>query len=53
MPNDVWHDRAVFQFLTSPADQQAYVRAVLQALKPGGTLLLVSADMPCNMGKAQ
>jgi uncharacterized membrane-anchored protein len=46
MPNDVWHDRAVFQFLTSPADQQAYVRAVLQALKPGCTLLLVSADMP-------
>ncbi|PZV04106.1 MAG: SAM-dependent methyltransferase [Cyanobium sp.] len=37
---DVWHDRAVFHFLTSPADQQAYVQAVLQALKPGGTLLL-------------
>ena len=39
---DVWHDRAVFHFLTSPADQQAYVRAVLQALKPGGTLLLAT-----------
>ncbi|MCP9915309.1 class I SAM-dependent methyltransferase [Cyanobium sp. ATX 6F1] len=39
---DVWHDRAVFHFLTSPADQQAYVQAVLQALKPGGTLLLAT-----------
>jgi SAM-dependent methyltransferase len=39
---DVWHDRAVFHFLTGLADQQAYVRAVLQALKPGGTLLLAT-----------
>lgn len=39
---DVWHDRAVFHFLASPADQQAYVRAVLQALKPGGNLLLAT-----------
>ncbi|NQW38717.1 MAG: class I SAM-dependent methyltransferase [Cyanobacteria bacterium] len=39
---DVWHDRAVFHFLTSPADQQTYVLAVLRALKPGGTLLLAT-----------
>jgi 2-polyprenyl-3-methyl-5-hydroxy-6-metoxy-1,4-benzoquinol methylase len=39
---DVWHDRAVFHFLTSPADQQAYVRALLKALKLGGTLLLAT-----------
>ena len=39
---DVWHDRAVFHFLTRPADQQDYVRAVLQTLKPVGTLLLAT-----------
>ncbi|CAK6700947.1 class I SAM-dependent methyltransferase [Synechococcus sp. BA-124 BA4] len=39
---EIWHDRAVFHFLTSPADQQAYIRAVLQARKPGGTLLLAT-----------
>lgn len=31
----IWHDRAVLHFLTNPADQQAYVRA-LRAAAPGG-----------------
>jgi SAM-dependent methyltransferase len=33
---DVWHDRAVFHFLTTDEQRQAYVRQVLTALKPGG-----------------
>jgi SAM-dependent methyltransferase len=33
---DVWHDRAVFHFLTSPEQRHRYVEQVLKALKPGG-----------------
>ena len=33
---DVWHDRAVFHFLTDAQQRAAYVRQVLRALKPGG-----------------
>jgi len=33
---DVWHDRAVFHFLTSDEQRQRYVEQVLKALKPGG-----------------
>lgn len=33
---DVWHDRAVFHFLTEPPQRHAYVAQLLRALKPGG-----------------
>lgn len=33
---DVWHDRAVFHFLTEAEQRQRYVAQVLRALKPGG-----------------
>jgi SAM-dependent methyltransferase len=33
---DIWHDRAVFHFLTSDGQQRRYVAQVLKALKPGG-----------------
>lgn len=33
---DVWHDRAVFHFLTEPHQRQRYVAQVLRALKPNG-----------------
>lgn len=39
---DVWHDRAVFHFLTDPADRAAYVRQVLHAVKPGGHVIVAS-----------
>ena len=39
---DVWHDRAVFHFLTAPADRRAYVRQVVQAVRRGG-----SGFVPC------
>jgi ubiquinone/menaquinone biosynthesis C-methylase UbiE len=37
---DVWHDRAVFHFLTSPSDRLAYVRQVTRAVKPGGNVIV-------------
>jgi len=37
---DVWHDRAVFQFLTAPSDRLAYVRNVTRAVKPGGSVIV-------------
>ena len=39
---DLWHDRAVFHFLTSPEDRTAYVTAVLQAVKPGGHVIVAT-----------
>ena len=33
---DVWHDRAVFHFLTTDEQRIAYVEQVLKAVKPGG-----------------
>ena len=32
---DVWHDRAVFHFLTEPANQAAYVDLAARTLSPG------------------
>jgi SAM-dependent methyltransferase len=37
---DVWHDRAVFHFLTRPEDRRAYVRRVALAVKPGGHVIV-------------
>jgi len=39
---DVWHDRAVFHFLTSEEDRRAYVRVVLHAVKPGGLVIVAT-----------
>ena len=39
---DVWHDRAVFHFLTTREDREAYVRAVLRAVKPGGHVIVAT-----------
>jgi trans-aconitate methyltransferase len=36
----LWHDRAVFHFLTDPADRRAYARALFQAVKPGGLVMI-------------
>ncbi|OYW99942.1 MAG: SAM-dependent methyltransferase [Rhizobiales bacterium 32-66-8] len=33
---DFWHDRAVFHFLTDPADRRAYLAALSAALPSGG-----------------
>jgi ubiquinone/menaquinone biosynthesis C-methylase UbiE len=39
---DVWHDRAVFHFLTSASDRNSYVDAVIEAVKPGGYLIVAT-----------
>ena len=39
---DVWHDRAVFHFLTDPTDRAAYVRQVAHAVKPGGHVIVAT-----------
>jgi len=37
---DVWHDRAVFHFLTAREQRLAYVRQVARAVKPGGHVIV-------------
>jgi 2-polyprenyl-3-methyl-5-hydroxy-6-metoxy-1,4-benzoquinol methylase len=37
---DVWHDRAVFHFLTQPEQRIAYVQNVAMAVKPGGHVIV-------------
>ncbi len=39
---DIWHDRAVFHFLTEQWQRNAYCKALLQALKPGGTFIIAT-----------
>jgi SAM-dependent methyltransferase len=40
MSFDVWHDRAVFHFLTSVADREAYVQSAARSVKPGGRVIV-------------
>lgn len=37
---DVWHDRAVFHFLTTSDDRTAYVKEVLRTVRPGGHVII-------------
>jgi len=37
---DVWHDRAVFHFLTRAVDRVAYVRQVARAVRRGGHVIV-------------
>lgn len=39
---DLWHDRAVFHFLTGPEQREAYVRTVFDAVKPGGHVIVAT-----------
>lgn len=39
---DVWHDRAVFHFLTEPEQRAIYVRQVAKAVKPGGHVIVAT-----------
>ncbi len=38
----VWHDRAVFHFLTDAQQRAAYVRQVARAVKPGGHVIVAT-----------
>ena len=37
---EVWHDRAVFHFLTVPEHRVAYVQQVAAAVRPGGHVII-------------
>lgn len=38
----IWHDRAVFHFLTEPADRDRYVAQLESAVAPGGYVIIAS-----------
>lgn len=38
----LWHDRAVFHFLTEPADRAAYATVLREALRPDGRVLIAT-----------
>ena len=38
----VWHDRAVFHFLTDENDRRKYVEQTLRAVQPGGHVIVAS-----------
>jgi SAM-dependent methyltransferase len=37
---DLWHDRAVFHFLTEPMDREAYVGLAIKSIPVGGHLII-------------
>ncbi len=39
---DIWHDRAVFHFLTTPEQRAAYVQTVFRSVKPGGHVIVAT-----------
>ncbi len=39
---DLWHDRAVFHFLTDASARRAYVDRVRRSVKPGGHVLMAT-----------
>lgn len=41
-PMDIWHDRAVFHFLTEPEERARYKHHLLETLKPGGTAIVAT-----------
>ena len=49
---DVWHDRAVFHFLTDPDDRARYVAQMLKSIKPGGHVIVATfgpgAPLQCS-----
>ena len=38
----LWHDRAVFHFLTAPEERAAYIQQLTRSLKPGGHAILAT-----------
>ena len=39
---DVWHDRAVFHFLTDAADRRRYIALATRSVKPGGHIIIAA-----------
>ena len=42
---DLWHDRAVFHFLTAAEDRRKYIEQVRRALKPDGHLIVATFSL--------
>ena len=42
---DLWHDRAVFHFLTQPEDRRKYAETVLQAMRKGGHVIIAAFSL--------
>jgi SAM-dependent methyltransferase len=41
-PMDIWHDRAVFHFLTAADERARYTQHLLATLKPGGSAIIAT-----------
>ena len=41
-PMDIWHDRAVFHFLTDASDRARYLRHLRNTLKPNGSAIIAT-----------
>ena len=39
---DLWHDRAVFHFMTDDADRKAYLAQVARCVRPGGFVIIAT-----------
>jgi len=39
---DLWHDRAVFHFLTQASDRKKYIDLLRQAIRPGGYVIIAA-----------
>lgn len=39
---DIWHDRAVFHFLTAASDRARYIAQLTRALRPGGAVVMAA-----------
>jgi SAM-dependent methyltransferase len=39
---ELWHDRAVFHFLTDPHDRDLYLQNLRRSLKPGGHFVIAT-----------
>lgn len=42
---ELWHDRAVFHFLTDPDDRARYVKTLRASLKPGGHVVIAAFNL--------
>lgn len=42
---DLWHDRALFHFLTLPQDRRRYAEQVRRSLKSGGHLIIAAFNL--------
>ena len=42
---DLWHDRAVFHFLTTSEQRQGYLNNLVKSLRPGGHLIIATFSL--------